>query len=289
LGLRIRRVILEWFHTFEPEQTKERKANRLKRKQFWAAGINDLWAIDQHDKWQRFGLRLHLGLEPYSGKILWLRIWWSNSNPKLICRYYLDVARALGGVSPSIISADYNWLLTPQLEGIPLVTQSDPGTENYGVANAQTFLRHLYDARLGGTIQHQFMRKKKNVKPEIAWSHYRQQCAPGFEMLIDEGVHTGLYDIDDPLHTYVSSNKFCAFANTHLSCRDCQSSLIFRYVFIPWLQLELDNWVTRFNETKKRKDPKKLLPCDRPDIIFENPERFQASDFKVCQPPSNGI
>jgi hypothetical protein len=53
--------------------------------------------MDQHDKWQRFGLRLHLCVEPFSGKILWLKIWWTNSDPILIARYYLDTVRELGG------------------------------------------------------------------------------------------------------------------------------------------------------------------------------------------------
>ena len=29
--------------------------------------------------------------------------------------------------------------------GVPIITQSDPGTENYGVANTQTLIRHRLD------------------------------------------------------------------------------------------------------------------------------------------------
>ncbi|KAJ7586742.1 hypothetical protein C8J56DRAFT_1052085 [Mycena floridula] len=32
---------------------RQHKANRLKRKRFWAAGVNDLVVFDQHDKWKR--------------------------------------------------------------------------------------------------------------------------------------------------------------------------------------------------------------------------------------------
>jgi hypothetical protein len=52
----------------------------------------DMWAFDQHDKWMRFGLRLHIGLDPYPGRIEWLKIWWTNSNPRLIASYYLEAA-----------------------------------------------------------------------------------------------------------------------------------------------------------------------------------------------------
>lgn len=82
---------------------------------------------------------------------------------------------------------------------MPLITQSDPGTENYGIANAHTALRHLHDPALQGTLQHRFKTDKKNVMPEIAWSQLRRRFTPGFEDLLDFGVQEGLYDRDDPL------------------------------------------------------------------------------------------
>ena len=65
---------------------------------FWAAGINDVWPQDQHDKWGRFGLWLHAGIEAFSGKINWLKVWWTNKNLKLVAKYYLDTCRRIGGV-----------------------------------------------------------------------------------------------------------------------------------------------------------------------------------------------
>ena len=75
---------------------KERKARRLKRRRFWAAGVNDLIAVDQHDKWKRFGLALHIGEDPFCGVIQWLRVWHNNNNPKLVLSYYLDWAEGFG-------------------------------------------------------------------------------------------------------------------------------------------------------------------------------------------------
>jgi len=49
-----------------------------------------------------------------------------------------------------------------------MVTQSDPGTENFGIANAQTLLRQMHDLTLEGFVQHRWMRTKKNIMPEIA-------------------------------------------------------------------------------------------------------------------------
>ena len=47
-------------------------------------------AVDQHDKWKWFGLSLHTGIDPFPGRIHWIKVWWTNSNPKLILSYYLE-------------------------------------------------------------------------------------------------------------------------------------------------------------------------------------------------------
>jgi len=49
------------------------------------------------------------------------------------------------------------------------------------------------------TVQHRWMRSKKNVKPEIAWSQFRRRFTPGFERIIQEGVTAGWYDTTRPL------------------------------------------------------------------------------------------
>ena len=82
---------------------------------------------------------------------------------------------------------------------MPLVTQSDLGSENYGVANAQSVLRQWHDPNLKGTVQHRWMCHKKNVMPEITWSQLRCRFTPGFETILEEGVTKGWYDINRPL------------------------------------------------------------------------------------------
>jgi len=75
-----------------------------------------------------------------------------------------------------------------------MITRGDPGTENFGIANAQTMLRQMHDPTLSGFVQHRWMRSKKNIVPEIAWSQLRRRFTPGFEALLDEGVKEDLYD-----------------------------------------------------------------------------------------------
>ncbi|KAF8430639.1 hypothetical protein L210DRAFT_3614625 [Boletus edulis BED1] len=207
-------------------------------RRFWAAGVNDIWAVDQHDKWQRFGLRLHTGIEPFSGRILWMKVWHSNRNSQLILLYYLACAQEFGF--------------------IPMITQSDPGTENIGIANAQTLLCQMHDPTLEGFVQHRWMRTKKNIMPEIAWSQLRRRFTPGFEALLEEGVDAGWYDSDNTLQI-----------------------MVFRWLFIPWLQQELDSYQQRVNNTWKRCDKKKILPHGVPELIHRCAEDYAALDFKV--------
>lgn len=79
----------EYFATYKPDLMKQRKANCLQHCCFWAAEVNDIWAVHQHNKWLHFGLALHTGIEPFSGRILWMKVWHSNCNPQLILSYYL--------------------------------------------------------------------------------------------------------------------------------------------------------------------------------------------------------
>ncbi|KAI6040469.1 hypothetical protein EDC04DRAFT_1487938 [Pisolithus marmoratus] len=140
-----------------------------------------------------------MGVEPFSGRLLWIRVWHSNQNLQLILSYYLDTVKELGF--------------------IPMITQSDPGTENFGIANVQTMLQQMHDPTLEGFIQHWWMCTKKNIAPEIAWSQLRCRFSPGFEALLEEGGDAGWYDMDNTLQL-----------------------MVFRWVFIPWLQAELDNY-----------------------------------------------
>ncbi|KAJ6475574.1 hypothetical protein C8R45DRAFT_1054726 [Mycena sanguinolenta] len=239
-----RNIVTEYFSVHEPHLVRERRQNRLRRKHFWAAGVNDIWAVDQHDKWKyKFGLALHSGIDPFIGMIHWIKIWWTNSNPRLILSYHLDRVEELKGKHSF---------------PAPLVSQSDPGTENYGIANGHTMLRHLHDPSLSGTLQHRWMLKKKNVMPEIGWSQLRHRFTPGFEDILDEGVNNGWYDPDVLLE-----------------------ALVFRYVFIPWLQSELDAYRQRVNNTAKRADRNKVLPHGVPNDMYDHPQDYGVLDSRI--------
>ncbi|KAJ7629084.1 hypothetical protein FB45DRAFT_673182, partial [Roridomyces roridus] len=99
-------------------------------------------------------------------------------------------------------------------------------SENMGVANGHTVLRHFRDPSLKGTRQHRYMWEKKKIKPEVGWSQLRRRFAPGFEDILDVGVNMGWYDPKALLE----------------ACVNQLFGLKFRWVFIQWLQSELDSY-----------------------------------------------
>ncbi|KAG2073255.1 hypothetical protein BDR04DRAFT_1010845, partial [Suillus decipiens] len=158
-------IVVRYFANYEADLVCLCKAHRLQRKWFWAAGINNLFAVDQHDKWLRFGLALYTGIEPFSGC---MKVWHSNQNPQLILTYYLETIQELGYM--------------------PMIIQSDPGSENFGITNALTMLHQWHDPALEGTLWHCWMHTKKNVMLEITLSQLHCWFTPGFESYLDHGV-----------------------------------------------------------------------------------------------------
>jgi len=83
--------------------------------------------------------------------------------------------------------------------GVPIITQSDAGTENYGVANTHTTIRHQLDEGLANTLQHRFMPGHNNILSEVKWSIFRRDFVPGFEDILQNGVNNGWYDVNNIL------------------------------------------------------------------------------------------
>jgi hypothetical protein len=93
-----REVIRQFLKLSEPEKVAERLSNGTICRTFYAAGVNHFWAMQHYDKWKRFGLFWHGCVDGFTGKILWLVIWWTSSNPRLVCAQYLKAVRAVGGM-----------------------------------------------------------------------------------------------------------------------------------------------------------------------------------------------
>jgi hypothetical protein len=171
----------------------------FKRRRFYAAGVNDIWAQDQHDKWgPRFGFWLHVSINPFTGYNNRLKVWSIFSKSLKIVSNDSCSSRCI--VQCTAFQLEYLSSTTHSIElAIPLTTQSDLGTENYSVASVQTLLRHQLDPTLVGSLQHRWKRNNANVKSEANCSVFRRDFALGFEDLFEQGENHGWYDVNNPL------------------------------------------------------------------------------------------
>ena len=91
-------IVSGHLHKTEPDAVKGHCVCHFHCWKFYAAGVNDVWVQDQHDKWGPwFGLWLHNNLDPFTGYNNWLKVWWTNKNPHLIAGYYIEMVWAYSG------------------------------------------------------------------------------------------------------------------------------------------------------------------------------------------------
>lgn len=74
-----------------------RKRGKYRRRQYIAAGVNEVWAMDQHDKARKFGIAMHVCIEPFSGYVIWAKAWHTNRNPRVVASWYLEAIKKLEG------------------------------------------------------------------------------------------------------------------------------------------------------------------------------------------------
>jgi regulator of replication initiation timing len=127
-GLKVRkedvRLILA---CLDPEGSAFRKSRRLHRREYFALGPNFIWHYDGYDKLKPFGLCVSGCVNGFPRRIIWLNVYHTNNDPKIIGGYYIEAVK--------------------ELNAAPMLMRGDPGTENAYVKQFQTFL--LRDGRNG--------------------------------------------------------------------------------------------------------------------------------------------
>ena len=121
-GIRVRkedvRLILK---VMDPEGVELRQARRLVRRAYFAKGPNYIWHVDGYDKLKPYGLCISGCIDGYSRKLIWLNVYHTNNDPKVIGGYFLEAVKECGGC--------------------PRVVRSDRGTENGHIRAFQEFFR----------------------------------------------------------------------------------------------------------------------------------------------------
>ena len=139
----------------------------MKRRQYFAKGPNYLWHVDSYDKLKPFGLCISGCIDGFSRRIIWLNVYRTSSNPRVIAGYYMEAVQ--------------------ELLGCPRMVRGDMGTENGHIARMQTLLSGE-ESFLYGASMH-------NQRIESFWCTLRKECSQ-FWMdtlgsLKDRGYFTG--------------------------------------------------------------------------------------------------
>lgn len=128
-----------------------RTAHRFVRRSYFAAGPNFLWHIDGYDKLKPYGLCIHGCICGFSRKVIWLNVYTTNNDPRIIGGYFLQTVKKMGGTA--------------------FMIRGDFGTENVLIKKMQFWFRRHGNARLsyleGASTQ--------NQRIECWWGYLRRQ------------------------------------------------------------------------------------------------------------------
>lgn len=82
-----RNVVYSLMQILDPKGIEIRKKGRLRRRQYFTKGPNYLWRVDAYDKLKPYGLCISGCIDGFSRHIMWLNVYHTSSNPRVIARY----------------------------------------------------------------------------------------------------------------------------------------------------------------------------------------------------------
>ena len=116
----VRQILLH----LDLEGVSMRRARSICRRAYYAAGPNYIWHLDGYDKLKPFGLCISGCICGLSRRLIWLNVYYTKNDPRVIGGYYLEAVKRNSGC-PHFVRGDY-------------------GTENGHVRNFQIFLGAIF-------------------------------------------------------------------------------------------------------------------------------------------------
>lgn len=166
-------------HIIDPVGVDFRSRRRLRRRQYKNKGPNFLWHMDCYDKLKPYGICISGCIDGFSRKIIWLRAGSNSNDPKIICNYFYESIKSLGGC--------------------PRTIRADLGTENGNVRELQNYLREHYSNGNVEGILPPFLygTSPTNQRIEAWWAilrkHFSQFWINVFQTLKEEGQFSGSF------------------------------------------------------------------------------------------------
>lgn len=163
----------------DPEGTQQRKAHRLKRRQYSNPGPNFCWHVDGYDKLKPYGFPVHGCIDGYSRRIIWLKLTRSNNNPRIIASFFMESIK--------------------ELQGCPALLRTDRGTENGSMATVQCFLRRNHQDSLAGLSAHRYGSSHTNQRIEGWWAFLRRNWSSWWMNFFKDMVDSGELDTSNQM------------------------------------------------------------------------------------------
>ena len=100
-----RQVVYTSMQILDKDGVELRRKGRLKRRKYFAKGPNYLWHLDAYDKLKPYGLCVSGCIDGFSRQLIWLNVYRTSSNPRVIAGYYIEAVYQLVGC-PSMVRGD---------------------------------------------------------------------------------------------------------------------------------------------------------------------------------------
>ncbi|KAA0721237.1 hypothetical protein E1301_Tti023618 [Triplophysa tibetana] len=152
---------------------------KIERRKYFSHGPNHIWHIDGNDKLKFFGVWVHLGIDGFSRKIIWLKAGTSNRKQSFIARYFYDAVREHGGC--------------------PRIVRADRGTENLIVGQMQVAF-HFRQATDQGRDSFRVGKSVHNQRAEFFNSMLKKTWIKKWQVTFETMMESGILDLDNPVH-----------------------------------------------------------------------------------------
>lgn len=175
-----RSLVARLLKKIDPDGVEDRRARRLRRRQYLSPGPNFCWHVDGFDKLKTYGIPIHGCICGYSRKILWLEVVKSNNDPSVPAKLYLDTVQSL--------------------KGCPKIVRSDCGTENVTLAAMQCSLRALHTDEFAAEKAHRFGTSPANQRIEGWWSFLQRNRSSWWISFFKDMSESGVLNLGDTFH-----------------------------------------------------------------------------------------
>ena len=185
-------IVQTHFHFYQCDHYVCRLSRRLHRRTYSASGPNFVWHIDGNDKLNPYGFGISGCIDGFSRYLLWLNVYRTNKDPKVIAGYFYETLEEIGAG--------------------PILIRVDAGTENGTVKDIQSSLMgNGRNGRMNTWIEGT---STLNQRIESFWGHLRKQCLEFWMCLLHDLKERGDFTGD---FLDVNILRFCFMAAIQVS------------------------------------------------------------------------